>query len=52
MSSASMTLDNLVEVRLVFEEPEVGVTIVKLTHSDVLEEDRMQVWKCHCSREH
>ncbi|KAK7259571.1 hypothetical protein RIF29_25180 [Crotalaria pallida] len=27
-------------VRLVFEEPEPGVTIVKLTHSDVPEEDR------------
>ncbi|KAJ1399139.1 Cytosolic purine 5-nucleotidase [Sesbania bispinosa] len=27
-------------VRLVFEEPELGVTIVKLTHTDVHEEDR------------
>ncbi|XP_014495257.1 activator of 90 kDa heat shock protein ATPase homolog [Vigna radiata var. radiata] len=27
-------------VRLVFEEPETGVTVVKLTHSDVPEEDR------------
>ncbi|KAL4378349.1 hypothetical protein GQ457_02G024470 [Hibiscus cannabinus] len=27
-------------VRLVFEEPEPGVTIIKLTHSDVPEEDR------------
>ncbi|XP_027351846.1 activator of 90 kDa heat shock protein ATPase homolog isoform X2 [Abrus precatorius] len=27
-------------VRLVFEEPESGVTVVKLTHSDVPEEDR------------
>ncbi|XP_057450575.1 uncharacterized protein LOC130742487 [Lotus japonicus] len=27
-------------VRLVFEEPEPGVTVVKLTHSDVPEEDR------------
>ncbi|KAJ1396054.1 START-like domain superfamily [Sesbania bispinosa] len=28
------------QVRLVFEEPEPGVTIVKLTHTDVPEEDR------------
>ena len=28
------------QVRLVFEEPETGVTVVKLTHSDVPEEDR------------
>ncbi|KAJ1384415.1 hypothetical protein SESBI_42555 [Sesbania bispinosa] len=28
------------QVRLVFEEPELGVTIVKLTHTDVHEEDR------------
>ncbi|XP_020213857.1 activator of 90 kDa heat shock protein ATPase homolog 1 [Cajanus cajan] len=27
-------------VRLVFEEPEAGVTVVKLTHTDVPEEDR------------
>nr|KYP38100.1 Activator of 90 kDa heat shock protein ATPase isogeny 2 [Cajanus cajan] len=27
-------------VRIVFEEPETGVTVVKLTHSDVPEEDR------------
>ncbi|KAG5069092.1 hypothetical protein JHK85_001469 [Glycine max] len=27
-------------VRLVFEEPESGVTVVKLTHTDVPEEDR------------
>ncbi|CAJ1967409.1 unnamed protein product [Sphenostylis stenocarpa] len=27
-------------VRIVFEEPESGVTVVKLTHSDVPEEDR------------
>ena len=28
------------QVRLVFEEPESGVTVVKLTHTDVPEEDR------------
>ncbi|XP_004493603.1 uncharacterized protein [Cicer arietinum] len=28
------------QVRLVFEEPEPGVTVVKLTHTDVPEEDR------------
>jgi len=28
------------QVRLVFEEPEAGVTVVKLTHTDVPEEDR------------
>ena len=27
------------QVRLVFEEPESGVTVVKLTHTDVPEED-------------
>ncbi|MBA0814696.1 hypothetical protein Gohar_020507 [Gossypium harknessii] len=27
-------------VRLVFNEPEPGVTVIKLTHSDVPEEDR------------
>lgn len=28
-------------MRLVFEEPESGVTVVKLTHTDVPEEDRL-----------
>ena len=28
------------QVRLEFEEPESGVTVVKLTHTDVPEEDR------------
>ncbi|KAK2363527.1 activator of 90 kDa heat shock protein ATPase protein [Trifolium repens] len=30
----------LLQVKLVFEEPEPGVTVVKLTHTDVPEEDR------------
>lgn len=30
----------LLQVRIVFEEPESGVTVVKLTHTDVPEEDR------------
>ncbi|PIM98195.1 hypothetical protein CDL12_29327 [Handroanthus impetiginosus] len=30
----------IMQVRLTFEEPESGVTIVKLTHNDVPEEDR------------
>jgi hypothetical protein len=29
------------QVRLVFEEPEPGVTVVNLTHTDVPEEDRL-----------
>lgn len=29
------------QVRLVFDEPEPGVTVVKLTHTDVPEEDRL-----------
>lgn len=29
------------QVRLVFDEPEPGVTVVKLTHNDVPEEDRL-----------
>lgn len=28
-------------MRLVFEEPESGVTVVKLTHTEVPEEDRL-----------
>jgi hypothetical protein len=30
----------LLQVKLVFEEPEPWVTVVKLTHTDVPEEDR------------
>lgn len=31
------------QVKLVLDEPEPGVTIVKLTHTDVPEEDRLVV---------
>lgn len=31
----------LLQVRLTFDEPESGVTIVKLIHTDVPEEDRL-----------
>lgn len=31
----------VLQVRLVFDEPEPGVTVVKLTHTDVPEEDRL-----------
>lgn len=29
------------QVKIAFEEPEAGVTIVNLTHTDVPEEDRL-----------
>lgn len=32
---------NIAQVKLTFDEPEPGVTIVKLVHSDVPEEDRL-----------
>jgi len=35
-----MVMRVYLQVRLVFEEPEAGVTVVKLTHTDVPEEDR------------
>ena len=28
-------------MRIVFDEPEPGVTVIKLTHSDVPEEDKL-----------
>lgn len=31
----------VLQVRLVLDEPEAGVTTVKLTHSDIPEEDRL-----------
>lgn len=31
----------LLQVRLTFDEPESGVTVVKLVHTDVPEEDRL-----------
>ena len=31
----------MLQVRLTFDEPEPGITIVKLIHSDVPEEDRL-----------
>jgi hypothetical protein len=31
----------LLQVRITFDEPEPGVTVVKLIHSDVPEEDRL-----------
>lgn len=33
----------LLQVRLELEEPEPGVTVAKLTHTDVPEEDRLGI---------
>ncbi|KAI3685099.1 hypothetical protein L6452_34332 [Arctium lappa] len=40
LSLSSCVLLSLWKVRLVLEEPEPGVTVVKLTQTDVSEEDR------------
>lgn len=37
----------ILQVKLVFEEPEPGVTVVKLMHSDVPEEDRLVYLLCY-----
>lgn len=38
---AKLALKMVAQVKLTFDEPEPGVTVVKLIHSDVPEEDRL-----------
>ncbi|KAF4402445.1 hypothetical protein G4B88_012230 [Cannabis sativa] len=40
-------------VRLTLDETEPGVTVVKLTHTDIPEEDRLVlIWECDCGGEY